>query len=68
MTCIGQNVGRNKVNRNVSEARVVLSKDDLSCTIVRQGYRYHKPRQAFSKFYRRHGALVQIYSVGLKKG
>ena len=32
-----------------------------------QGYRYHKLHQAFSKFYRRHGALVQKFRVGLKK-
>ena len=32
----------------------------------RQGYRYFKLRKAFSKFYRRHSALVEKYSVTLK--
>ena len=32
----------------------------------RQGYRYFKLRKAFSKFYRRHSALLEKYSVSLK--
>ena len=32
----------------------------------RQGYRYHKRRKAFSKFYRRHFDLVSKYNFGLK--
>ena len=31
-----------------------------------QGYCYYKLRKAFSKFYRRHSALVEKYSVSLK--
>ena len=31
-----------------------------------QGYRYHKLRKAFSKFYRRHFELVSIYNTGLR--
>ena len=27
---------------------------DLTAKLLRQGYRYHKLRKAFSKFYRRH--------------
>ena len=38
----------------------------LSAKLLRQGYRYFKLRKAFSKFYRRHCALVEKYSVGLK--
>ena len=34
--------------------------------LLRQGYRYFKLRKAFSKFYRRHSALVEKYSVCLK--
>ena len=34
--------------------------------LLRQGYRYFKLRKAFSKFYRRHSALVEEYSVSLK--
>ena len=31
-----------------------------------QGYRYHKLRKAFSKFYRRHYKLISKFNVGLK--
>ena len=34
--------------------------------LLRQGYRYFKLRKAFSKFYRRHSALVEKYSISLK--
>ena len=34
---------------------------------LKQGYRYHKLRKAFSKFYRRHFELVEKYHVSLKK-
>ena len=34
--------------------------------LLRQGYRYHKLRKAFSKFYRRHFDIVSKYNVGLK--
>ena len=33
---------------------------------LKQGYRYHKFRKAFSKFYRRHFDFVSKYNVGLK--
>ena len=38
----------------------------LTAKLLRQGYRYFKLRKAFSKFYSRHGALLEIYSVSLK--
>ena len=38
----------------------------LTAKLLRHGYRYFKHRQAFSKFYRRHSALVEKYSVSLK--
>ena len=38
----------------------------LTAKLLRQGYRYFKPRKAFSKFYRRHSALLEKYSVSLK--
>ena len=38
----------------------------LTAKLLRQGYRYFKLRQAFSKFYCRHGALLEKYSVSLK--
>ena len=38
----------------------------LKAKLLTQGYRYHKLRKAFSKFYRRHFDLVSKYNVGLK--
>ena len=38
----------------------------LTAKLHRQGYRYFKLCKAFSKFYRRHSALVEKYSVSLK--
>ena len=38
----------------------------LTAKLHRQGYRYFKLRKAFSKFYRRHSALLEKYSVSLK--
>ena len=34
--------------------------------LLKQGYRYHKLRKAFSKFYRRHYELITKFNVGLK--
>ena len=38
----------------------------LTAKLFQQGYRYHKLRKTFSKFYRRHYELVSKFSVGLK--
>ena len=38
----------------------------LTAKLLRQGYRYHKIRKAFSKFYWRHFDLVSKYNVVLK--
>ena len=38
----------------------------VSKTDFQQGYRYHKLRKTFSKFYRRHYELVFKFNVGLK--
>ena len=38
----------------------------LTAKLLRQGYRYHKLRKAFSKFYRRHFDLVSKFNVGIK--
>ena len=38
----------------------------LTTKLLRQGYRYHKIRKAFSKFYPRHSDIVFKYNVGLK--
>ena len=38
----------------------------LTAKLLNQGYRYHKLRKAFSKFYSRHFDLVSKFNVGLK--
>ena len=38
----------------------------LTAQLLQQGYRYHKLRKTFSKFYRRHYELISKYNVGLK--
>ena len=38
----------------------------LTAKLLRQGYKYHKIRKAFSKFYRQYFDIVSKYSVGLK--
>ena len=38
----------------------------LTAKLLQQGYRYHKLRKTFSKFYRRHYKLISKYNVGLK--
>ena len=38
----------------------------LTTKLLQQGYRYHKFRKTFSKFYRRHYELVSKFNVGLK--
>ena len=38
----------------------------LTDKLLQQGYRYHKLRKTFSKFYRRHYELISRFIVGLK--
>ena len=38
----------------------------LTQKFLKQGYRYHKLRKAFSKFYRRYYDLISKFQVGLK--
>ena len=38
----------------------------LIAKLLKQGHRYHKVKQAFSKFYRRHYELIIKFNVGLK--
>ena len=38
----------------------------LTAKLLKQGYRYHKLREVFSKFYRRHYELISKFNVGLK--
>ena len=51
----------NRVQRDFNTRNKVLT-----AKLLRQGYRYHKLRKAFSKFYRRHFDIVSKYNVGLK--
>ena len=39
----------------------------LTAKLLKQGYRYHKPRKAFSNFFRRHFELIEKSHVSLKK-
>ena len=61
------------ISQLIRFARVSSHVDDfntgnkvLTAKLLRQGYRYHKLRRAFSKFYRRHFDIVSKYNVGLK--
>ena len=38
----------------------------LTAKLLKQGYRYHKIRKAFSKFYHRHSDLIVKYNIGFK--
>ena len=38
----------------------------LTAKLLKQGYRYHKIRKAFSKFYHSHSELIVKYKIGLK--
>ena len=50
---------------NVSE--FICRNKALTAKLLKQDYRYHKLRKAFSKFYRRHSELVEKYNVSLRK-
>ena len=39
----------------------------LTAKLLKQGYRYHKLRKAFSKLNRRHIELIEKYHVSMKK-
>ena len=61
------------ISQLIRFARVTSHVDDrntrnkvLTAKLLRQGYRYHKIRKAFSNFYRRHFDIVSKYNVGLK--
>ena len=62
------------ISQLIRFARVSSHVDDfntrnkvLTAKLLRQGFRYHKIRKAFSKFYRRHFDIVSKYNVGLKR-
>ena len=61
------------ISQLIRFARVCSHEDDfnarntyLTAKLLIQGYRYHKLRKDFSKFYRRHHQLVSKFNAGLK--
>ena len=61
------------ISQLIRFARVCSNIDDfnnrnffLAAKLLKQGYRYHKIRKAFSKFYYRHSELIVKYNIGLK--
>ena len=61
------------ISQLIRFARVCSHVDDfytrnkcLTAKLLKQGYRYHKLRKAFSKFYCRHYKLISKFNVGLK--
>ena len=61
------------ISQLIRFARVCSNVDDfnninliLSAKLFKQGYRYHKIRKAFSKFYHRHSELIVKNNIGLK--
>ena len=61
------------ISQLIRFARVFSNVDDfinrnlfLTAKLLKQGYRYHKIRKAYSKFYHRHSELIVKYNIGLK--
>ena len=61
------------ISQLFGSARVCSHVDDfntrnkcLTAKLLKQGYRYHKLRKVFSKFYRRHYELISKFNVRLK--
>ena len=61
------------ISQLIRFARMCSNVDDfnnrnlfLTAKLLKQGYRYHKIRKAFSKFYHRHSELIVKYNIGLK--
>ena len=61
------------ISQLIRFARVCSHVDDfntrnkcLTAKLLKQGYRYHKLRKVFSKFYRRHYESISKFNVGLK--
>ena len=61
------------ISQLIRFARVCSNVDDfnnrnlfLTAKLSKQGYRFHKIRKAFSKFYHRHSELIVTYNIGLK--
>ena len=61
------------ISQLIRFARVCSNVDDfnnrnlfLTAKLLKQGYRYHKIRKAFSNFYHRHPELIVKYNIRLK--
>ena len=63
------------ISQLIRFARVCCQVDDfntrnkcllITAKLLKQGYRYHKLRKAFSKFYRRRYVFISKFNVGLK--
>ena len=58
------------ISQLIRFARMFSNVDDFNkrnlFLIAKQGYRYHKIRKAFSKYYHRHSELIVKYNIGLK--
>ena len=61
------------ISQLIRFVRVCSNVDDFNnrslfstAKLLKQGYRYHKIRKAFSKFYHRHSKLIVKYNIGLK--
>ena len=61
------------ISQLIRFARICSNVDDFNNSILfltaklsKQGYRYHKIRKAFFKFYYRHSELIVQYNIGLK--
>ena len=61
----------NYISQFIRFARASSHVDDFNnrnrFKLLKQSYRFHKLRRAFSKFYRRHFELIEKYHVSLKK-
>ena len=62
------------ISQRIRFARVCSYVDDfnnrnlfLTAKLLKQGYRYHKIRKTFSKFYHRHSELVVEYTISSKR-
>ena len=62
------------ISQRIRFARATSNVSDFNCRnkaliakLLKQGYRYHKQRKAFPKFYCRHSELVEKYNVSLRK-
>ena len=53
-----------RVSSHVADVNV--RNKSFTAKLLQQGYRYHKLRKTFSKFYRWHYELVSKFNVGLK--